>query len=81
MPFTSDKQRRYLWKNKPEVARKLSKKQIETLKKPRGGLPKFKTQEEADRYMTKLLEKKERETMKKKKKKQKKGFLQKQGLY
>ena len=33
MPFRSEKQRKYLWANKPEVARKFAEHSRETIKK------------------------------------------------
>jgi len=69
MPFASDKQRKYLYANKPEVAKKLSKKHI------RRNMPvHYKDKTGAAR-------KKAYAEHKAIKKKQKKGFLEKQGLY
>jgi len=71
MPFASDKQRKYLYANKPEVANKLSKKHIRRsmpvhFKKEKPGTPAYKKAYAEHKAI---------------KKKQKKGFLQKQGLY
>jgi len=71
VPFASDKQRKYLYAKKPEVAKKLSKKHIGSnmpvhFKKEKPGTPAHKKAVAEHKSI---------------KKKQKKGLLQERGFY
>jgi len=84
MPFASEKQRRWMHKNKPEMAKKWEKEKVRSFKSfshPLAGITPKPTKEEADELMSNLpITNKKLKSMGKTRKKFKTGLLEQRGM-